>query len=308
MSACADGSGSALHPAAMVDDAHPPPTASRVGERATVDRADAEREADETLPVGTAAAEPEPSAQADITSSLPRIHSPGTMAGASGAAPERDAAPASAEPAVAAPAPEPEAMTGFPFEPSAPAPDALADYEEHELGALLRWAGIASLPAGASRRTALERLRALHRTSTEPLEACASDHPLEAGEQCLSIRTVELYRAPPGSAPDAPAADVPGPVLDPRALVEGTLETERDLSAFQRTGVCRFLLTERRLLLVAPSGQQSPLPLSRVRAVRPFRNGLEVQPRRGSPVFLAFTGGVDDVAMRIDRAARDLRA
>lgn len=199
-------------------------------------------------------------------------------------------------------------MPASPFDSPAAGSDALADYEEHELGLLLAWAGIANLPGGAPRRTALERLRALHRTSTEPLDACASDHPLEAGEQCLSIRTVELYRVPRDAPSAGPAADVPGPVLDPLALVDGSLERERDLSAFQRTGVCRFLLTERRLLLVAPSGQQSPLPLSRVRAVQPFRNGLEVRPQTGHPVFLAFTGGVDDVAMRIDRASRDLHA
>jgi hypothetical protein len=97
-------------------------------------------------------------------------------------------------------------------------------------------------------------------------------------------------------------------VLDPRALVGGGPEQDRDLDGFQRTGACRFLLTDRQLLLVARSGQKSALPVSRVRAVRPFRNGLEVQPQRGSPVFLAFTDGVDEVAMRVDRAARDLRA
>lgn len=210
----------------------------------------------------------------------------------------------------------PDAFAGAPASgadvqpPSADLPDGaagLADYEEHELGALLAWAGIPSLPPGAGRRPALERLRALHRTSTEPLEAVASDQPLEAGERALAVRTVELYRAPAGAPGDA-VADVPGPVLDPRALVDGTPESDRDLGGFQRTGVCRFVLTERRLLLVAPSGQNSPLPVSRVRAVRPFRNGLEVRPLRGGPVFLAFADGVDEVAMRIDRAARDLRA
>jgi hypothetical protein len=181
----------------------------------------------------------------------------------------------------------------------------LADYEEHELGALLAWAGIPSLPRGAARRAALERLRALHRTSTEPLEPCTPDEPLEPGERCLALRTVELYRGP--AAASAPA-DLPGPVLDPRALVSEGLEQDRDLAGFQRTGGCRFVLTDRQLLLVARSGQKSALPVSRVHAVRPFRNGLEVQPQRGSPVFLAFTDGVDDVAMRVDRAARDLRA
>jgi hypothetical protein len=266
------------------------------------------------------AAEPDPSAQADITSSVPRFQSPGLNAEPPVAEPEpspaEPAPPADLEPAtypagIGPAAAEETATPAWLEERAAPrsaAPGGLADYEEHEMRELLRWAGIPSLPAGTPPRTALERLRALHRTSTEPLEACASDYPLESGEQCLAIRTVELYRVPPGAATPPAPADVPGPVLNPPSLVDGSLETDRDLAGFQRTGVCRFVLTERRLLLVAPSGQQSPLPVNRVRAVRPFRNGLEVQPQRGSPVFLAFTGGVDDVAMRIDRAATDLRA
>lgn len=218
------------------------------------------------------------------------------------------AAPARSEDALPrfdAPADQPAPQTlGFHPEPHRAA-DELADYEEHELGALLRWAGVPR--PSRSRRAALERLRALHRASTEPLEACASDHPLEPGERCIATRTVELFRLAPGAAP-AGAADVPAPVLDPRALVDGTLEAERDLSGYLRAGICRFLLTDRRLLLVAPNGQQSPLPLDRVRSVQPYCNGLDVRPLRGSPVFLAFTGGVEDVAMRLDRAARDLRA
>jgi len=186
--------------------------------------------------------------------------------------------------------------------------DELLDYEEHELGALLAWAGIASVPAETPGRVALTRLRALHRTSTEPLKERTCDPPLDPEERCLDIRTVQLYRLPPGSAPPAVPADVPGPVLDPRTLLDGSLERDRDLAVFQRMGACRFVLTERRLLLVAPSGQQSPLPVSRLRAVHPYRNGVEVRPQRGGPVFLAFGGGADEVAMRIDRAARDLRA
>lgn len=299
---------------------------------------------------------PKPSAQADISSSEPRIHSPGPPASPlfeAAAPPSTDAAgadlptahPADAAPPVAHPAePEPiaahsaeaEPITVHPSEPervaaepeepalpdwfaaidkAAPAevpepvdPDALADYEEHELTALLAWAGVPR-PRGISGRAALERLRALHRTSTEPLETCASDHPLEPGEHCIAIRTVELFRVPAGASTGiGGSSDVPAPVLDPRALVDGSLETDRDLSGFQRAGVCRFLLTDRRLLLVAPSGQQSALLLDRIRAVQPFRNGLEVRPLRGNPVFLGFTGGVDDVVMRIDRAATDLRA
>jgi hypothetical protein len=58
---------------------------------------------------------------------------------------------------------------------------------------------------------------------------------------------------------------------------------------------------------VAPSGQQSPLPLDRIRSVKPHRNGLEVHPTRGNPVFLAFSDGVADAAMRIARLLRDAR-
>jgi len=266
--------------------------------------------ADESPPVSATAAAPDPSAQADITSSVPRIHSPGASAGTSHPAADSTAPEPVAEPA----AESAEARVAYRVDPISHAPPvpaatgALADYEEHELGQLLRWAGVRALPAGASPRAALERLRALHRTSTEPLETCASEEPLEPGERCLATRTVELFRAGAGAAPAGSGADLPGPLLDPRTLLDGTPETQLDLSGYQRMGGCRFVLTERRLLLVARSGQQSALALSRVRAVRPFRNGLQVQPHHGSPVFLALTDGVDDLAMCIDRAARDLRA
>lgn len=273
-------------PAVSVDEDRPPledlPAAPAVDEPASVDVA----ASDDAYPLADLVDDADASTPADA---LERDASDVTTA----------ASPSAAD-AFDSPASDPTAFR-------ADTPDELADYEEHELGALLAWAGIPSLPREAAPRTALERLRALHRTSTEPLDAAASDQPLEAGESCLATRTVELYRAPAGAA-GGTVADVPGPVLDPRALVDGTPETDLDLAGFQRTGVCRFVLTERRLLLVAPSGQNSPLPLSRVRAVRPFRNGLEVRPQRGSPVFLAFADGVDDVAMRVDRAARDLRA
>jgi hypothetical protein len=95
--------------------------------------------------------------------------------------------------------------------------------------------------------------------------------------------------------------------MDATAFVDGSLERDRDLSRYQRAGGCRFLITDRRLLLVAHSGQQSPLPLDRIRAVQPHRNGLEVHPSKGNPVFLAFTDGVADAAMRIARALGDVR-
>jgi hypothetical protein len=232
---------------------------------------------------GTGAAEPDLSAQADITSSVPRFQSPGPDA--------RDAAAGS--PVHATPS------------ASADRSETLADYEEHELGAALAWAGIGALPAGAPRRTALERLRALYRTATEPLEPCATDVPLDPGESCLAQRDVQVYVAAAGAAPPP---DLPGPVLSRRALVDGSLDQDRDLSTLQRRGACRFVLTERRLLLVTPAGQRSELAVSRVRAVHPHRNGIEVRQQRGAPVFLAFADGVDDAAMRMDRAAADLRA
>lgn len=178
----------------------------------------------------------------------------------------------------------------------------LADYEEHELSALTGWAGIA-LPPGVDRRAALETLRDFHRVSTEPLPRVEPGHALEAGERCYAVRTVELYRMPAGAAPDAPPSAAAG--VDPLAFLDGSVARECDLSRYQRAGACRFLVTDRRLLLVAPSGQQSPLPLERIRAVHPHANGIEVRPLRGSPVFLAFRDGVADVAMRIGHALRD---
>lgn len=178
----------------------------------------------------------------------------------------------------------------------------LADYEEHELSALVRWAGI-SLPAGAEPREALETLRALHRISTEPLEQVEPGMPLNQGERCFAVRTVELYRVAPGAQPD-PAAPAQGP-LDAATFIDGSLARECDLSRYQRAGACHFLVTDRRLLLVGPSGQQSPLPLDRIRAAQPHANGLEVHPLRGNPVFLGFRDGVAGVAMRIRRVLSD---
>ena len=161
----------------------------------------------------------------------------------------------------------------------------LADYEQHELDALTRWAGI-GLPWDADPRPTLETLRALHRISTEPLDAVDPGMPLEEGERCFAVRRVDLYRMTPGAQPDAEAAARGG--VDAAAFVNGSLEKDCDLSRYQRAGECRFLVTDRRLLLVAPAGQQSPLPLDRIRSVQPHRNGLEVHPGRGNPVFLAF--------------------
>jgi hypothetical protein len=179
---------------------------------------------------------------------------------------------------------------------------ALADYEQHELDALTAWAGI-ELPWDREPRPALETLRAFHRISTEPPEEVDAGLPLDEGEHCFAARTVDLYRMTPGASAD-PAAAAQGGV-NPAALVDGSLERDCDLSRYQRAGACRFLVTDRRLLLVAPSGQQSPLPLDRIRSVQPHRNGLEVHPGRGNPVFLAFQDGVADAAMRIARALRE---
>lgn len=186
---------------------------------------------------------------------------------------------------------------------AAPAPG-LADYEQHELDALIRWAGI-QLPWDAAPRAALDVLRALHRISTEPLDEVEPGMPLDPGERCFAVRRVDLYRMTPGARPDAEAAARGG--VDAAAFVDGSLEKDCDLSRYQRAGECRFLVTDRRLLLVAPSGQQSPLPLERIRSVQPHRNGVEVHPVRGNPVFLAFQDGVADAAMRIARTLHDLR-
>jgi hypothetical protein len=187
---------------------------------------------------------------------------------------------------------------------AAASPLALADYEQHELDALTRWAGI-DLPWDTEPRPALEMLRALHRISTEPLEEVDPGLELDEGERCFAVRRVDLYRMTPGARPDEEAAARGG--VDAAAFVNGSLEKDCDLSRYQRAGECRFLVTDRRLLLVAPSGQRSPLPLERIRSVQPHRNGLEVHPARGNPVFLAFQDGVADAAMRIARTLHDLR-
>jgi hypothetical protein len=183
-------------------------------------------------------------------------------------------------------------------------PLALADYEQHEMEALTRWAGI-DLPWDTEPRPALEMLRALHRISTEPLDQVDPGMELDEGERCFAVRRVDLYRMTPGAQPDAEAAARGG--VDAAAFVNGSLEKDCDLSRYQRAGECRFLATDRRLLLVAPSGQRSPLPLERIRSVQPHRNGLEVHPVRGNPVFLAFQDGLADAAMRIGRTLHDLR-
>jgi hypothetical protein len=186
----------------------------------------------------------------------------------------------------------------------AASPLALADYEQHELDALTRWAGI-DLPWDTEPRPALEMLRALHRISTEPLDQVDPGMELDEGERCFAVRRVDLYRMTPGARPDAEAAARGG--VDAAAFVNGSLEKDCDLSRYQRAGECRFLATDRRLLLVAPSGQRSPLPLERIRSVQPHRNGLEVHPVRGNPVFVAFQDGVADAAMRIARTLHDIR-
>jgi hypothetical protein len=178
----------------------------------------------------------------------------------------------------------------------------LEDYEQHELEALTGWAGIV-LPPHADGRASLEALRTFHRIATEPLETVEAGQALDDGERAFAERTVELYRMPAGAAADPAPSEGAG--LDPLAFVDGSLGRDRDLSRYQRAGFCRFLVTDRRLLLVARSGQKSPLPLERIRSVHPHRNGVEVRPQRGGPVFLAFGDGVADVAMRIGRALRE---
>jgi hypothetical protein len=107
--------------------------------------------------------------------------------------------------------------------------------------------------------------------------------PLLAGERALAVREVELYRVPPR----ARGADGGG------------------TAGYTRAGACRLVLTDRRLLLVAPSGQQSPLPLERVARAAPRADGIEVHPLRGPAVFLRFDEGVEEVAAALARAIED---
>jgi hypothetical protein len=115
--------------------------------------------------------------------------------------------------------------------------------------------------------------------------------PLPAGELCLAARAVELYRVPDDRAGDA------GGALHP-------LRPPKNLAGHTRAGACRFLVTDRRLVLVAPSGQQSPLPLERVAGAAAYANGVEVRPVRGPALFLRFEDGVEEVAAVLAGARR----
>jgi hypothetical protein len=115
--------------------------------------------------------------------------------------------------------------------------------------------------------------------------------PLPAGEVCLAARGVELYRVPADHAGSA------GDSLHP-------LRPPKDLAGHTRAGSCRFLVTDRRLVLVAPSGQQSPLPLARIAGAAAHANGVEVRPVRGPALFLRFDDGVGEVAAVLAGARR----
>lgn len=148
-------------------------------------------------------------------------------------------------------------------------------------------------PAVPRRRTSappvVEEPRAAPRPERE--ETVDAGIPLQPGERCLAARAVELYRVPRGEEPGA------------GGFVR--LDEPRDLSGHTRAGACRLLLTDRRVVLVAPSGQQSPLPLDRVARAAVYRDGVEVRPAIGPALFIRFHDGVDDFAARLSRALPD---
>ena len=142
---------------------------------------------------------------------------------------------------------------------------------------------------------AVASVRAEAGAEREAVEAEASfpaagfeDVPLAAGERLLDAREVEMYRV-------SAAAGAGGLALDPVA-------PPRSREHLVRAGRCRLLLTDRRLLLVAPSGQQSPLPLERVGGAAAFGNGIEVRPLRGPALFLRFENRVGEFASTLSRA------
>lgn len=219
-------------------------------------------------------------------------------------------------PASAAPAPDPAAalaaihrrITSAGSACALAPADALAEAERHGLGAAgLRREGLALYrtfrehfaaagPVTPREERELACLAALLEldpraagalTPTAPIDAGV---PLEPGERCLAARQVELYRVP------ANGGGADGLHLDP-------LAPARDLAGLVRAGACRLVVTDRRLLLVAPSGQQSPLPLERISRAAAYANGVEIRPRRGPALFVRMDAGVAETARAIHRAA-----
>jgi hypothetical protein len=122
----------------------------------------------------------------------------------------------------------------------------------------------------------------------ERAETVDAGIPLQGGERCLAVREVELYRVPAG------ASAAPGRFA--------SVDAPRDLAGHTRAGSCRLVLTDRRVVLVAPSGQQSPLPLDRVAHAAVHLDGVAVRPGRGPALFLRFHDSVGDFAARLSRA------
>lgn len=112
--------------------------------------------------------------------------------------------------------------------------------------------------------------------------------PLQRGERCLAVRGVDLYRVPAG------ASAAPGRFV--------AVDAPRDLAGHTRAGSCRLVLTDRRVVLVAPSGQQSPLPLDRVAHAAVHLDGVAIRPGRGPALFLRFHDSAGDFAARLSRA------
>ena len=153
--------------------------------------------------------------------------------------------------------------------------------------------GVASVraEAGVERQAAGTAAEAGPRAPEAEADFAAAgfeDVALAAGERLLDAREVEMYRV----SADAGAA---GLALDPVA-------PPRSREHLARAGRCRLLLTDRRLLLVAPSGQQSPLPLARVGGAAAHANGIEVRPLRGPALFLRFENRVGEFASTLSRA------
>ena len=143
--------------------------------------------------------------------------------------------------------------------------------------------------AGVERQPAADAGRRAPEAEAPFAAAGFDDVPLAAGERLLDAREVEMYRVSPATGVGA------GFSLDPVA-------PPRSREHLLHAGRCRLLLTDRRLLLVAPSGQQSPLPLERVGGAAAYGNGIEVRPLRGPALFLRFENRVGEFAAKLSRA------
>jgi hypothetical protein len=115
--------------------------------------------------------------------------------------------------------------------------------------------------------------------------------PAPRSDTVTAEASVELFRVAPGdpAPPGVAILRVDGP---------------RGPGGLTRSGRCRLLLTGGSLVLLAPSGARSPLPLERFAGARVYADGLEVHARGAPTLFLRFAESPEPFAAALERMLR----